>query len=176
MNHVRRGGEYYRVCDPSWADPSDTSYSKQQGGRWNPGDAGSRPGFGALYLSATIDGARENAHRHVRSLFGTAVSIDDLNPAALPDVQHYEVTDEEFLDAVTPAGIAQLGLAATYPMDIPHPPCQGIAAAAYAAGDHGVAALSAVAPTEEELVIFDRSVPLLAVKRIRRTFEEWFGP
>jgi RES domain-containing protein len=176
VKHVRRGGEYYRVCDPSWTDPSDTSYSKQKGGRWNPPDAALRPGFGALYLNASIDVARENVHRHIRSLFGAAATIDDLNPAVLPDLQHYEVTEEEFLDAVTPAGIAMLGLAATYPIDIPHPPCQGIAAAAYAAGDHGVAALSAVAPAEEELVIFDRSVPALVAKHNRQAFADWFGP
>jgi RES domain-containing protein len=175
VQHVRRGGEYYRVCDPSWTDPSDTTFSKQNGGRWNPPDAGARAGFGALYLNATLDVARANAERHVRSLFGTAATIDDLDPAVLPDLQHYDVTEEEFLDAVTPAGIAALGLTATYPVDIPHPPCQGIAAASYAAGDHGVAALSAVAPDEEELVIFDRSVSMLAVKRTRQTFEDWFG-
>lgn len=176
MHHVRRGGEYYRVCDPSWTDPSDTTYSKHRGGRWNVADTGARDGFGALYLNATVDVARENAQRHVRSLFGTAATIDDLNPAVLPDLQHYDVAEAEFLDAVTPAGIALLGLPATYSADVPHPPCQAIAASAYAAGDPGVAALSAVAPPEGELVIFDRAVPQLAVKRVRQTFQDWFGP
>lgn len=176
MLRIRRGGGYFRVCDPSWSDPSDTRYSKQKGGRWNPPDAGARPGFGALYLNATLDGARENARRLIRVLFGSVVTIDDLNPAALPDLQHLEIAEADFLDAVSPAGIAALGLAATYPIEIPHPPCQGIAAAAYAEGANGVAALSAVAPAEEELVIFDRAVPLLAQMRTRQTFEDWFGP
>ena len=176
MLRIRRGGGYYRVCDPGWSDPSDTSYSKQKGGRWNPPDAGARTGFGALYLSATVDGARENAHRLIRVLFGLAVTIDDLNPAALPDLQHFEIAEAEFLDAVSPAGIAALGLAATYPIQIPHPPCQGIAAAAYAGGENGIAALSAVAPAEEELVIFDRAVPVLAQMRTRQPFADWFSP
>ena len=88
FSHLRRGGTYYRVCDPSWPDPSDTSFSKTQGGRWNPPDRPGRPGFGALYLNATIALARANARRHVFFSFGA--TIDDLiDDDQRPELQHY---------------------------------------------------------------------------------------
>jgi hypothetical protein len=101
-------------------------------------------------------------------------TLDDVLPSALPDLQHYTIAEADFLDAVTTEGIGELGLAASYPVAIPHPPCQGIAEAAYADGDLGVAVLSAVAPTEEELAIFDRAVATLAVKGVREPFTAWF--
>jgi RES domain-containing protein len=174
VHRVRRGGAYYRVCDPSWADPSDTSYSRRFGGRWNPPDRDGRPGFGALYLNRTIAAARANAQRHIRAQFGNVASIYDLLPERLPDLQCYDVRETDVLDAATPAGIAALGLAPSYPTDIPHPPCQGIAEAAYEAGDAGIAALSAVEPAEEELVVFDRAVPVLVHATRREPFEAWY--
>ena len=170
--HIKRGGPYYRVCDPSWTDPSDTSFSKRKGGRWNPPDRPGRPGFGALYLNSTISVARANARRHAQDSFG--VSIEDLIAGRLPDLQHYEIASTDFVDVVTPKAIAGLGLAPTYPTQIPHPPCQGIAEDAYAAGEHGIVPLSAASPTDEELVIFDRDVPGLATKAVRQGFSDWY--
>lgn len=172
FEHLRRGGRYYRVTDPAWTDPSDTSYAKQSGGRWNEPDRDGRPGFGALYLNRSVDAARANARRHAYESFGAL--IEDLMPARLPDLQQYDVSDADFVDAATPAGVAKLGLAASYPEQIPHPPCQGIAAAAYAQNERGIVPLSAVAPGEEELVIFDRDVPKLAAKIQRDPFASWF--
>ena len=173
FSHLRRGGTYYRVCDPSWPDPSDTSFSKTQGGRWNPPDRPGRPGFGALYLNATIALARANARRHVFFSFGA--TIDDLiDDDQRPELQHYEIQESDFVDAVTPAAVAALGLAPSYPSGIPHPPCQGIAEDAYAQGEHGVVPLSAVSPADEELVIFDRDVAALAVKTARVEFANWY--
>jgi len=172
-SHLRRGGTYYRVCDPAWTDPSDTSYSKWAGGRWNPPDRPGRPGFGALYLNPTIPIARANARRHARESFG--VALEDLAAERLPDLQHYAVVETEFVDAVTPAGISALGLPPSYPTSIPHPPCQGIAEHAYAVGEHGVVPLSAVSPTDEELVIFDRDVPVLATKTTREKLASWYA-
>ncbi|MEA2663065.1 MAG: hypothetical protein QOI11_9 [Candidatus Eremiobacteraeota bacterium] len=174
MRHVRRGGAYFRVCDPAWVDPSDTKPSKRIGGRWNPPDRPGRPGFGALYLNRSLAVSRENARRYVRQRTDGAATLDDILPSALPDLQHYTIAEADFLDAVTPEGIGELGLAERYPTAIPHPPCQGIAEAAYAAGDPGVAVLSAVAPTEEELAVFDRAVAALAVKDAREPFTAWF--
>lgn len=164
--HLRRGGTYDRVCDPAWIDPSDTSFSWMGGGRWNPPDRAGRRGFGALYLNATMDAARANARRHAAAAFGA--TLDDLDDQRRPDLQAYDVSVARFVDAATPAGIAALGLAASYPIAIPHPPCQGIAEAAYAQHEHGIAVLSAVRPGEEELVVFDRSVSAL-VKRTSRS-------
>ena len=174
--HVRRGGSCYRVVDPTWSDPSDTSYSKRVGGRWNEPDRPGRPGFGALYLSATIEVSRANAARHIQSQFGPSVTFDDFVLGALPELQHYNLVETDFVDAVNRIAVGALGLAASYPRAIPHPPCQGIAAAAYAAGEHGIAVLSAVGVkvTDEELVVFDRDVARIAAKTQRVDFAAWY--
>jgi hypothetical protein len=157
---IEQHGRCFRVADPSWTDPLDTSYAAAIGGRWNP------PGLGALYLNQTREAALANARRSVFERWG--VTFDDLRSDALPDLQHVDVTPGgRFADALTAVGIAQLGLAASYPVDIPHPPCQGIGAAAHRAGLDGVAPLSAVAPTQAELVIFADAVTRLVVKRER---------
>jgi RES domain-containing protein len=153
FSHLRRGGTYYRVCDRSWTDPSDTSFAKTNGGRWNPPDRPGRPGFGALYLNLTLEVARANARRHVLASFGAM--IDDLvDDKHRPDLQRYEVVEADFA--------------------VPHPPCQGIAEAAYAQAEHGIVPLSAASPVDEELVIFDRDVAALAVKTTRLTFATWY--
>ncbi len=153
-------GRCFRVADPSWTDPLDTSDAAAIGGRWNP------PGLGALYLNQTREAALANARRSVIERWG--VTLDDVRPDALPDLQHVDVIPGgRFADALTAVGIAQLGLAASYPVDIPHPPCQGIGAAAHRAGLDGVAPLSAVAPTQAELVIFADAVARLVVRRER---------
>jgi RES domain-containing protein len=170
---IVRGGPYYRVCDPRWINPSDTSYSKASGGRWNPPDRNGRPGFGALYLNATLDVARANARRHAMLTF--SISLEELLPDLQPDLQAYAITDSSFVDAVSDDGISLLGLAASYPVDIPHPPCQGIAEAVYADDHHGIAVRSAVTDGEE-LVLFDRAVPTIAVEGTRRAFTAWYGP
>ncbi len=176
FSHLRRGGIYYRVCDPSWTDPSDTSYSRAAGGRWNPPDRAGRPGFGALYLNLSVEGARANARRHALASFGA--TLDDLGDEHLPDLQHYDVSETDFVDAVSSAAVAALGLATSYPLMIPHPPCQGIAEEAYAQGEHGVVPMSATSNpgtvAEEELVIFDRDVAGLAKKTNRVKFGGWY--
>jgi hypothetical protein len=174
--HVCRGGACYRVVDPTWSDPSDTSYLKRVGGRWNEPDRPGRPGFGALYLNATFEVSRANAVRHIQSQFGASVTFDDFVPGALPQLHHYDVVETTFADAVNRIAVAALGLAARYPRAIPHPPCQAIAVAAYAAGEHGIAALSAVGVTvtDEELVVFDRDVANIAAKGRRVDFAAWY--
>ena len=174
--HVRRGGPYYRVVDPTWNDPSDTSYSKRVGGRWNQPDRPGQSGFGALYLNATFEVARANAVRHIQSQFGPQVTFDDFVRSALPQLQYYDVVQTDFVDLVNRGAVEALGLPATYPREIPHPPCQEIAATAYATDEQGLAVLSAVETndTNEELVIFDREVNKIAAKRQRVDFETWY--
>jgi RES domain-containing protein len=172
--YVRRGGAYYRVAKRSWKNPADTNYSKSFGGRWNEPDRPGRPGFGALYLNATVAVARHNANLQVRRELGATITIDDLAPEAQPDLQHFEIAKADFVDAATAAGIALLGLSASYPTDVPHPPCQGIAAAAYADGENGIVPLSALDPVSEELVIFDFAVLRLATPTKRVTFADWY--
>jgi hypothetical protein len=85
------------------------------------------------------------------------------------------VIETDFVDAVNRIAVEALGLGASYPRAIPHPPCQGIAAAAYAAGEHGIAVLSAVGMTDadEELVVFDRDVAAITAKGRRLDFGDW---
>lgn len=166
--HVRRGGAYYRVCDPAWADPADTTYSKRHGGRWNP--AGE---FGALYLNASVAAAVANARRSLRLQFGDAVTFDDLQPHALPELAHFSVRSREFADAVTAEGLRHLELPVSYPEACERSRCARVARELYRAGEAGVAARCAPLPDEEELAIFDthvRSARLLS----REVFARWY--
>ncbi len=173
FEHLTRGGTYYRVSDPSWLDPSDTSYSKARGGRWNVADTARARGFGALYLNSTIDVARANARRHVWNTF--RVLLEDLFPSKLPDLQEYAVVPSSFVDAVTPAGIHALGLPINYATTVPHPACQAVALRAYDARELGIVPISAVDASAEELVIFDREVAARATKGVRRKAAAWLA-
>ena len=101
--------------------------------------------------------------------------LEDLLPARLPDLQEYDVDETHFVDVVTPVGIAAVGLPPDYPTIVPHPRCQAIATRAYAADENGLATLSAVETTGEELVIFDRVVDVIATKGIRRKARSWLN-
>lgn len=153
-HRVRRGGTYYRVCDPSWKDPADTTFSKRYGGRWNVAGA-----FGALYLCATIDVAAANARRSIARAFGDAVTFSDLRREQRPQLQAFLVGETAFVDAVS--GDAQTAQ------------CQAIAQALYAKDEAGVAARSAIAPGEE-LAVFDTHLAVVQRKRGRQSFERWY--
>jgi RES domain-containing protein len=98
-----RDGRYYRVVDPSYVDPFDTSYAKAAGRRWNP-----RGEFGALYLCATIAVAAANARFQ---FVGRAIKLFDLLPAAQPElvtvevypVRSHDVDDDEMRRRRSPA-------------------------------------------------------------------------
>lgn len=128
---VPDGRAWLRVADPAWNDPIDTSHSVAIGGRWNP------PGtWAALYLSHDIDTARLQI---LRLLEGTPFEPGDLADDAydlvtvtLPDAQ-------TALDVVSDAGVAAVGLPATYPAmsggaRVPHEKCWPIATDAHDAG------------------------------------------
>jgi len=177
IRHLVRSGRYYRVCDPHWQDCMDVSFSKTYGGRWNP------PGeFGALYLCRTLvvaaANARANFAREIHSLY-------DLKPQFRPVV--IEVTiptppERAFVDAVTGAGLAALGLPEAYPLargiPVTHHVCRRIGRAAYARAERGIACRSAAEAGQgpwpgEELALFDRSAGLARRGR-RRTFSDWY--
>ncbi|MHB8148206.1 MAG: RES family NAD+ phosphorylase [Vulcanimicrobiaceae bacterium] len=166
---ITRGGSYYRVCDPSWANPAITLYAKRFGGRWNP------PGeFGALYLSATLTVAAANARRSISTEFGNAVSFSDIRPERRPDLQVFTVTNHAFVDAITDAGIAMLALPAAFPIGCDHAVCQTLGRDLYAADEAGIAARSAV-EVGEELAIFDSHTALARRKRNGRLpFAQWY--
>lgn len=168
--HLRRGGTHYRVCDPSWKNPADISFSLRYGGRWNqPGE------FGTLYLNADIAVATANARRSIASVFGNAVALTDIRPERRPDLQLFTVTPSAFVDAVTPGGIDALGLPTVYPHGCEHDACRAIARVLYAAGEPGIAARSAAYPEGEELALFDSHLTLARRKRGgRRSFADWY--
>ena len=168
FEHLKRGGTYYRVCDPSWVNCVDTSYSKRNGGRWNPPGA-----FGALYLNASIAAAVANARRALRLQFGDAITFDDLQDAMRPELARIKVRQHEFVDAISDSGLRALGLSSDYPEHCAREECQRIGALAHAAGEAGIAARSAPAPDEEELAIFENYAKLQKLEG-RDPFAAWY--
>jgi RES domain len=170
---VRRGGDYNRLAEPSWADPLDTGYSRHEGGRWNP------PGiFGALYLNRDLRMARLQVHR---KLADYPYDVEDLDPSEQHDLVEVQVDDCDPLDCVTADGLQAVGLTDQYPLDsrgepVTHAVCQDIAVEAYKANRPGVACQSAAADatnSDEELAVFDRDAGL--VRQIaRQPFSDWY--
>lgn len=171
MQTLERGGAYYRVCDPSWRNPLDTTYAKRIGGRWNA------PGvFGALYLNATVAVAAANARRNFA---GEIATLYDLQPEQRPDLVVVTVGHGRFVDVVTAAGIRALRFPAAYPVGVSHERCRRIAVRAYdRPAVDGIACRSNAEPTTkpflgEELAVFDRSTALVRQRR-RLPFSKWY--
>jgi len=114
---------WLRVAQPGWKGPLDTSYARNQGGRWNP------PGsFPVLYLSADVSTARLQIER---LLAGTPVAIDDLDDNAYVLVAAGIPKSQTCVDAVSSAGLRALGLPSSYPVEkkgrlVDHRVCQPI--------------------------------------------------
>ena len=170
--HAERGGRVFRVADPHWEDPLDSSFAAQTGGRWNP------PGsFGVLYLNDSVTVARANVER----LFaGLPYGPEDLDNLAAPILLDLDVPVESYTDALTDKGLVRLGLPTTYPHGsagriVKHSICQPIGQAIYDDGELGVACRSAVVVAAgEELAWFElpsRPRPTLTTTKL---FEEWF--
>jgi RES domain-containing protein len=172
MRHVERGGLHFRVCDPSWADPLDTSFAKDHGGRWNP--AGT---FGVLYLGATISVAAGNARRVYE---GEIATLFDLLPDQRPDLQVALMASMRVVDAATEAGLRSLHLPLTYPIGVPWEPCRLIGQRAYRRNENGIACRSADATERtnivvegEELFVFDHAVRYVT-RMERLPFAQWY--
>jgi hypothetical protein len=175
---IRRGGPYLRVADPAWEDPLDGRHAANRGGRWNPPES-----FRVVYLCAAVDVARANVYR---KLAGQPYGPEDLRPGAGPVLVRTRVPEDRYLNAVTDAGLRDLGLPKTYPLDsrrrpVPWRRCQPIGLRAWEAGLPGVAARSAAAvdararvsatsPMEELAYFGQRKLRRGAV----RPFDEWF--
>jgi hypothetical protein len=165
---IRRGGPYLRVADPDWDDPLDGRYAAERGGRWNPPES-----FPVVYLCRSIEVARANVYRRLR---GQPYGPEDLRPGAGPILVRTRVPEDRYLNAITEAGLRDLGLPKTYPLDsrrriVPHGRCQPIGLRAWDAGLPGIAAWSAAARDGEELAYFGR-------RKLRRgavrAFDQWF--
>lgn len=171
---IRRGGSYNRLAEPSWADPLDTSYSRQRGGRWNPPG-----GFGVLYLSRDLRMARLQVQHKLR---GHPYGVEDLDESEQHDLVTVEVAEHDWLDCVTVPGLEAVGLPATYPRHrngrpVRHVDCQPVGRAAFEDGRLGIACRSAGAgaiTTDEELAVFDRGAETGVRMTGRRPFADWF--
>jgi hypothetical protein len=155
------------VADPDWADPLDGRHAAQRGGRWNPPES-----FPVVYLCESVEVARANVYRLLEA---QPYGPEDLRPEAAPVLVRTRVPGDRYLNAVTDAGLRDLGLPKTYPLDgrrrpVPRSRCQPIGLRAWEAGLPGIAARSARA-TGEELAYFGRRK--LRRGAVRR-FEEWF--
>jgi hypothetical protein len=171
---IRRGGFYNRLTEPSWADPLDTSYSRQRGGRWNP------PGrFGVLYLNRDLRVARLQVQHKLQ---GHPYGVEDLDESEQHDLVSVEVADRHWLDCVTVAGLEAVGLPASYPRRangraVRHVDCQPIGRAAFDDGRPGIACRSGATGAflaDEELAVFDRGSDTGVRMTGRQPFADWF--
>jgi len=169
LKTVLRRGRYFRVVDPDWSDPTDTTFSLAGSGRWNPPVA-----FGALYLNANESVAAANARaRHEKR----AIQLFDLLPESRPQLVTFTISEIDVLDALTSLGIADIGFAESFPFGVAWIACQSVALQAHDAGLRGVAARSAAECTAtffhgEELALFDDFA--LPLPTIRRAFADWY--
>lgn len=170
---VRRGGAYNRLAEPHWANPLDTTFSEQHGGRWNEPGA-----YGVLYLNAGERVARlQVEHR----LAGQPYDVEDLDPAEQHDLVSVDVRETDALDLVGNDGLRAVGLPVGYPFDadgrpVTHVQCHPVGRAAYDALLAAIACRSAAtgaAPTDEELAVFDRDAGIVT-QTGRRPFAEWY--
>ena len=172
MRHVRRGGAYLRVADPSWRDPLSGEYARSRGGRWNAPGA-----FAVVYLNASLGVARALVRSRLED---HGIRPEDVLPEAGPLLVRTTVPENAYVNAVTDAGLRALNLPAAYPLDdqgrvIPHSVCQPIGRLAWDAGEQGIACRPATkgAPTSgEELAYFSRQS-----LRVHDTeqFADWFS-
>lgn len=158
--HLKRGGEYWRVADPEWADPLDGRPGMARGGRWNaPGS------FAAVYLNSNVSLARLFvAHKLGHQPYGP----EDIDPDSGPVLVSVDIAEEDFVDLVTSAGCANAGLPESYPINasgdvIGHETCWPIGQAAWNLGEQGIACRSATrgaSESDEDLAWFQRAQPL----------------
>ena len=165
---------WWRIADPSWANPLDPAFAQRQGGRWNPPDS-----FRTLYLNEHVVTARLNLRDFIAKWPYEPEDLrDDTGPilvgCTLPRVQ-------VVCDAHSPAGLQSAGLPNTYPLatdgtPVPHTRCQPIGTRAKEAGLRGVRARSARSPdgAGRELAWFPTTARSLA-RRVRiLAFVAWF--
>jgi hypothetical protein len=170
VRHLRRGGPYLRVADPSWPDPLSGEYSPR-GGRWNAPGA-----FAVVYLNATLELARALVRARLED---RGIRPEDVLPEAGPVLVATTVPHETYVNAVTNAGLRSVNLPATYPLDnrgkiIAHRVCQPIGQLARDAGERGIACRPATrgAPPNGELAYFGREK--LRVEATQQ-FATWFS-
>lgn len=156
---------WLRVVEPSWADPLDSSFAAERGGRWNP--PRSHP---VLYLNGDVTTARRQVER---LLAGSSVTIADLDDATYELLAVQLPRAQTVADAATSKGLQALGLPSTYPVDgsgrrVPAEVCQAAGSRVHRMGLRGVWCRSALTNDESgrELAWF----PASAASRARRVW------
>lgn len=165
---------WYRICDADWSDPVDDTFAQVRGGRWNPPIS-----WRTLYLSEDLVTARMNLDLFVAGWpYGPEDLADDTGPhlavVALPRSQ-------SVVDVHSPAGVAGVGLPASYPLDpagapVPHDRCQAVGTEVHDAGLRGIRCRSAQAPhgAGRELAWFPATARSRARLVERQVFTDWF--
>ncbi len=169
MLEVAIGGRCLRVADPDWTDPLDATFAAQPPGqRWNP------PGLECLYLNRDHVTARANVARLYED---KPYGPEDLDPATAPTLIEVTIPDGVAADAYTSAGLTDLGLPVSYPLDgsgviITHAVCQPLGQGALDAGLDGVEARSAATGGDRELAWFPKGRALVADPAV--PFDAWW--
>jgi RES domain len=162
-------GEFLRVADADWVDPLDATFAAQPPGqRWNP------PGVQCLCFNRDHATARANVARLYE---GKPYGPEDLDPATAPVLIEVAIPDGVAADAYSPAGLADLGLPVSYPLDaagltIAHAVCQPLGQGALDAGLDGVDAKSAAVGGDRELAWFPKGRTLTSEPAV--PFDEWW--
>ncbi len=174
MRTVRRGGTYFRLAEPDWIDPLDTSYSQRTGGRWNPPGA-----FAVLYLN---DGVPTSRLQVLHKLVGLPYGPEDLEPSEQHDLVTVEVATLTHLDCISNDGLAAVALPESYPRHrngrrVTHATCQPIGGRAFERRLAGVACRSAASnatPDNQELAFFARATGPHPTAVARTPFAAWW--
>lgn len=166
--------QWWRIAEAGWVQPLDPSYAQARGGRWNP------PGsFPTLYLNEDAVTARLNLRQFID---GWPYEPEDLRSETGPVLVAATLPrDQSVCDAHSPAGIAAIGLPATYPLErsggaVSHARCQGVGRRVKDSGLRGVRARSAQSRdgVGRELAWF----PATAASRARQVtilrFDDWY--
>lgn len=166
---------WYRVADPAWSNPVDTSYSYLHGGRWNsPGS------HHTLYLCGDLPTARAQIPRMLAT---TMFTPQDLRDDAFVAIPIQLLGTQTVADAITTAGLHALRLPPTYPIDSRGQPvsravCQPVGDAVAAAGLDGVHARSATLgalPSDQELAWFPGPSQQAIISGDPLPYQQWRG-
>ena len=165
---------WWRIADPTWADPLDPSFAQRRGGRWNP------PGsFPTLYLNEDRVTVRLNLRTFIA---GWPYEPEELREDNGPILVECALPSRQCVcDMHTPEGVGAAGLPVTYPLDssgnaVEHDRCQLIGKRAKDQGLRGVRARSAQSRdgAGRELAWFPASVRSVARRVATLAFPVWF--
>ena len=165
---------WLRICEASWDDPLDDTFAQHRGGRWNPLNS-----WRTLYVNEDEVTARLNLRAFVR---GWPYEPEDLRGDTGPHLAVATLPrDQQVADAHSPAGVAALGLPATYPHApkgelVDHATCQQVGTRIKTAGLGGVRCRSAQTPqgAGRELAWFPATPSSRATLLERRAFPDWY--